>query len=101
MILEPCTSSGIQTASAAISTRPGTLCSIDLMPPSVGTSVLKIYDNPSAASGTILFECAVSAGVGSQSINMSMARYVGNGIYASLVDAQGDATYVVGYTVGG
>lgn len=101
MILEPCTSSGLQVASAAISTHPGLLCAIDLMPPSTGSAVLKIYDNPTSAAGTILFECSIAAGVGSQSVNMSMARYVGKGIYASLTNASADATYVVGYTVVG
>ncbi len=101
MILEPCTSSGEKTASAAISTHPGLLMAVDLIPPSVGTAVLKIYDNPSAASGTIIFECATTAGVASQSFSFNMARYAGTGIYASLVDAQGDASYVVGYVVSG
>lgn len=99
MILEPCTSSGEKSASALISSHPGLLMAIDLLPPASGAATLVIYDNNAAsASGTVLFECSVSSGTASSSINMSMARYSGKGLYAVLT---GTTTYVVGYTVGG
>lgn len=95
MILEPSTSSGAQTADGVIYAAPAILQSIDLMPPASGVATLKIYDHPSAASGTLLATLEVAAGANSQSIHMTTARRALRGLYADLT---GTTTFVVGFS---
>ena len=94
MILEPCTSSGEKSGSAVILANPGYLCSIDILPPASGNASLKIYDNASAASGTILWEGQVQTGGNSLHMQFGQAVYAAKGIYASLT---GTTTIVVRY----
>lgn len=95
MILTPVTVSGSLSASQAISTLPGRLMSITLMPPATGTATLVLYDNASAASGTILDMVYVSA-TSTQSININcvVGKAYQKGLYASLT---GTTSFNVGY----
>lgn len=94
MIIEPCITSGEKSASAVICAAPALLVAIDLLPPSEGSATLKIYDNASAASGTIIFEATVASGGSSITTNLTMPRLAIKGLYASLT---GTTTYIVGF----
>ena len=100
MIIEPAKMSGEKTASTAIYARPCLLAAVDILPPSTGSATLKIYDNASAASGTIIFEASVVAGTAATSVNMSMARYAQYGLYASWTNTSGDSAFNVGFIAG-
>ncbi len=91
----PATSSGSKSADAAILTQPGRLLCIDLNPPAASDATLVIYDNASAASGTVLMTVTATAGQGS--VHIETDRICNNGIY---VDVTGTTTYVIGYSVG-
>jgi hypothetical protein len=93
MIPEPCKSSGEKSASAVIFAAPALLTSIDILPPASGNAVLKIYDNPSAASGTLLWEGQVQTAGTSLTVDLSIPVWAGTGIYASLSGTA--TTYVV------
>lgn len=95
MILEPATSSGAKTADAVIYAAPAILQFIDIMPPAAGVATLKIYDHPSAASGTLLATVEVAAGMNSVSVNLTTARRALTGLYADLT---GTTTYIVGFS---
>ena len=94
MILEPATVSGEKSASAVIYAAPAALIGIDLLPPSSGIATLKIYDHPSAASGTIVAELVVAAGMNAQSVHLAVSRRALTGLYASLT---GTTTYIVAF----
>lgn len=96
MGLHPVTMSGNKTANAAIWARPGILRSVDLSPPTTGVVVLKIYDNPSAASGTILARFDLPSGVASISLP-ELDRSAATGLYAEL---SGTYTGTVNFNVG-
>lgn len=96
MILEPVTMSGNKTASTAIWARPGILGVIDLSPPATGVVTLKIYDNPTAASGTVIARLDLPAGVASLN-NIQICRQALTGIYAEL---SGTYTGTINFNVG-
>lgn len=96
MILEPCTMSGNKTSSTAITARPGILAVIDISPPATGVVVLKVYDNPSAASGTVLARIDLPAGVASKN-NLSIGRQAATGLYAEL---SGTYTGTINFNIG-
>ena len=96
MILEPCTMSGNKTASTAIWARPGILGVIDLGAPTTGVVTLKIYDNPTAASGTVLARIDLPAGVTSVN-NLQVGRQALTGLYAEL---SGTYTGTINFNIG-
>lgn len=96
MIHEPCTMSGNKTASAVIWARPGILGVLDLSPPTTGVVTLKIYDNASAASGTVLARVDLPAGVVSSN-NIHVGRQALLGLYAEL---SGTYTGTINYNIG-
>jgi hypothetical protein len=77
----PSTPSGdLAVGTTAVSTKPGRLRSVMLFGGSATSSVI-VYDNPSAASGTVLarLQCAAS---GAQSIDFDEGIAVNTGITA-------------------
>lgn len=96
MIQSPVTMSGNKTASAVITARPGVLGVIDISPPSTGVTILKIYDNPTAASGTVIARVDIAAGTDSVN-NMGYLRQALTGMYAEL---SGTYTGTINFNVG-
>lgn len=96
MFLEPFTMSGNKTASTAIWARPGILGTLDLSPPATGVVTLKIYDNPTAASGTLLARVDLPAGVNSVT-NIQLRRQAATGLYAEL---SGTYTGTINFNIG-
>lgn len=96
----PATSSGsiAVTAGAVVSAMPGLLCNVILNPGSAASSVT-LYDNASAASGTVLWSAVAAASTNSVSSNFSIPVAVSKGIY--IVVAGTAATAVVTFTQGG
>ena len=60
----PAIPANINTSDAAALATSGRLCSVGIFPTGAVTPTITIYDNASAASGTILFgPCKISSGV--------------------------------------
>lgn len=95
----PATSSGLKSADAAISTISGRLLGLYLIADGTNAATLTVYDNASAASGTVLCKISIPAG---QTYNDSHLPgegvVVNNGIYAD-VSGTG-AQYIVHYSIG-
>ncbi len=99
MSYEPCTSSGsLAVGTTAVSTKPGLLCNIVLNPGSAASTVT-IYDNPSAASGTILWSMVGVANGSSIPVEFSAPLVASLGL--TVVVAGTVATALIGYTQGG
>lgn len=92
------TTSDEQSASAAIMARPGFLHGFELLPPLLGTSTLKIYDNAAVATGKLVAEATVAAGQNSMWLNFSSPRVLNQGCYASLSGSA--TTYIVSFSLG-
>lgn len=90
-------SSGTKSASGVILGAGGYLCSIDIDPPASGSATLIIYDNPSAASGTVLSRMTVQAGQNSINVNLNAPQIANSGIYAALT---GTTNFVIGFQRG-
>lgn len=85
-----CQSSGELAASAVVAARPARLCAVTLTP-AAANSTLIIYDNASAASGTILMEMTVLASAKSETISLNFSPEALKGLYASLSGASAKA----------
>lgn len=99
MAYEPATSSGsLAVGTNTVSTKPGLLCNLVLNPGSAASSIT-VYDNATAASGTVL--CSLLATANGQSVTASIAApiVVNNGI--TVVVAGTAATATLSYTAGG
>lgn len=77
------TSSGSLAASAAVAARPALVTAITLIP-AAAACTLTIYDNASAASGTVLAELALLANAKSETIAFNLPIEADKGVYASL-----------------
>lgn len=84
------TTSGLLSASAAVYALPGKLWGLSLSP-AAAASTLIIYDNASAASGTVLAKLVVPANSATVDIVFNQGIQAQIGIYASLSGAAADA----------
>jgi hypothetical protein len=78
----PATSSGLKSASAAILVGPGTLKGLTVVGGSDATTVI-VYDNPSAASGTVLEKIVIPAAE-SLRVDYSCGVVANSGLYVSI-----------------
>jgi hypothetical protein len=93
---EPCTSSGsLAVGTTAVLAKPGLLHSVILNPGSAA-STITVYDNASAASGTVLASLVAAASTSSVSVSFNSPIYSVNGL--TVVVAGTAATGIVGYT---
>ena len=94
------TSSGkITTSTSAVWAMPGTLCEVDVSPPDSGIAVVTLYDNPSAASGTVLALLEIASGT--TSANEWVGPVVANkGIYAAVTGVTTGVEVVVKFMAG-
>lgn len=97
--MNPATSSGLKTADAAILAMPGTLMGLTVLTDGTNDATVILYDNASAASGTVLAKLKVPGAELSKELVVAECGIVANhGIYA---DVEGDgAEYIVQYTAG-
>ncbi len=94
MILEPCTSSGLKSSSTAICAAPGLLVGITLIQAAAAATLI-IYDNASAASGTVLAQLNTTINTDSKTITFDMPVFASQGIYAAVTGTS--AGYIVHY----
>lgn len=92
----PANSSGLKTANAAIATRNCRLLGVTLIPAAAASSVV-IYDNTSAASGTVLAKLGAVANGESVQIWFEDGVEALNGLYAVISGAS--AEYIVHYAL--
>lgn len=78
----PATSSGLLSADAAVATKSAKIHSVILIGGSDAATVT-VYDNPSAASGTVLVKLACAAGA-SEVYHAPVGIVVNNGIYVDV-----------------
>ncbi len=79
---EPCTSSGeLAVGTTAVCGVPALLTSLSLAPAAADCSI-KVYDNASAASGTILTEITLKANTGSVQYTFESPIYSTRGLTA-------------------
>lgn len=95
---QPATSSGLKSADAAIMAMPGKLCGVILLADGTNAATLIIYDNASAASGTVLAKLSVDAGTTESQIQLPIPVVCNNGIYCDVGGT--DAAYIVYYQQG-
>jgi hypothetical protein len=91
----PCTSSGLQTGSAAIIARPALLHGITLIQASAACTAIA-YDNATTNAGTVLEE--VNNTVNASTVNVKFTHPVecSKGIYVALTGT--GANYIVHYS---
>ena len=87
-------SAGLKSADAVISDHPTILKGVDILEGGADATLI-LYDNASAASGTVLWKGSVSNGNGSIHLE-GIDVLAENGIYADITGAS--AEYVVRYT---
>lgn len=81
----PCTSSGLVSASAVISAYPGRLRGLSVGADGTNAATVILYDNASAASGTVLAKVVVDATTTHDEVHIpDDGVVVNNGIYASI-----------------
>ena len=91
-------SSGEKTTDAVIADRRSSLHGVLLIPDGTNDLTLVIYDNASAASGTILFKAIVKGSDTSfQWLSPEGGIRAVNGMYADITTS-GSASYIVHYT---
>jgi hypothetical protein len=94
----PSTTSGLKSADVAIMTKPGKIKSVILLADGTNAATLILYDNASAASGTVLVKIAVDAGLVYESFNSDHGIVCNNGIYADVTGT--GAEFIVHYELG-
>lgn len=88
-----CNSSGLKTADAAIRTAPGWFCGAEIITNAASDAAITVYDNASAASGTVLFQGTVAAAANFGGVTFPIPIRSVNGIY---VDVSGTgASYII------
>lgn len=98
-LTESATSSGLQNADAAIAARPARLLGLQVVGDGTNAATVVVYDNASAASGTVLAKVVVDAGLVEAHPALPIGGVCANkGIY---VDVTGTgAEYIVYYCLG-
>lgn len=97
-MIGPASYSGEKSADAVIYAAPAFLHGFELQPPTIGYATLKIYDNASAASGTLIASATVAAGMNSIYLDFTAARACNNGIYADITVTSTSTTYSVAFS---
>lgn len=97
----PVDSSDSQSASKQITAMPSMVAGIDMISPSSGTALLTIYDseNASLSGKKILAEMEVDAGMPSCNHEYTNMVLANRGIYASLTDTSGSASFIIRYAL--
>lgn len=93
----PAKSSGSQTADAAIAARTSVLHSAILIADGTNAASIIIYDNPSAASGTVLARISIPAGGTYQLFHSMSGVEAFTGIYADVTGT--GAVYIIHYSL--
>lgn len=97
MNLEPATSSGLLSADTAVSAAPCRLLGLQVLADGTNAATVIIYDNASAASGTVLVKVIVDATLTSQDARIPLAGIVANkGLYADVTGT--GAEFIVHYS---
>lgn len=96
---EACTSSGVKTADAVISAQSSLLHGLSLGAPDSGSLTVTVYDNATAASGTVLATYEVASGTTGLHVNFSSPVCANKGIYLDLGGTETGATAVVYFSV--
>ena len=96
MAYEIATSSGLLSSSSAVSANPAELHSFMVTAPTAGSGSITIYDNPSAASGTVLAVMTVEAGSPGACCSFDHPIAANTGIYAAIAGT--GVTAVVTYS---
>lgn len=96
---EVATSSGLKSSSAVIAARPARLLGLQVLADGTNAATVIIYDNASAASGTILAKVIVDATLTAQDARIPLCGVAANnGIYASISGT--GAECIVHYSLG-
>ncbi len=88
-----CISSGLLTADKSIYDGRGTLNAITITTDGTNAATLTIYDNASAASGTVLYQGKVAGAALSHDQAWNLAVRCENGLYADISGT--GASYIV------
>lgn len=83
----PSTSSGLKAASTAIHPRSAVLTSLICEGDGINVATIIIYDNASAASGTVVAKAIVPAGSRTVHLTFDAPIVASNGLYLSLSGA--------------
>lgn len=96
------TSTGQQTATAQLTTSPGSIAGIDLMPPNAGYSILTIYDTNVGSTGALIVtQLYVDAGTVGVNHEYFAPVAINKGIYCTLVNTGGTGSqYFLRYNAG-
>ena len=82
--MEPSTSSGLKDADAVIHARPCRVMSIIAIADGTNAATIDLYDNASAASGTLLAKIIVDAGLVYEQFHIDGGITANNGVYLDL-----------------
>ena len=105
MILEPYIMSGELKAATSltfqVSALPGLLMAVDLIPPSSGNALIKIYDSDVGvtSTATCVFEAQITTATSTNSLSLPMARYLRKGIYVVITDSSTSCIANVGFSI--
>lgn len=94
----PSTSSGLKSADAVISAATSTLRGLTVIADGTNEATVILYDNASAASGTVLDKVIVDAGLTHVYVPYHGGVVALNGIYADVTGT--GAAYIVHYSRG-
>lgn len=95
MAHNPSNSSGLLAASAAVSALPAYVSSLQVVTDGTNQATVILYDNPSAASGTVLVKIVVPGASGNGFMHFNSMLIANKGIYCSVSGTGAGA--VVGY----
>lgn len=96
--MSPANSSGLKSADAVISALPARLLGIQLFADGTNQATITVYDNATAASGTVLAQVIVDAGLVAQDAQLPNPGIIANnGLYAD-VSGTG-ATYIIHWSI--
>jgi hypothetical protein len=91
----PALSSGLKTADAAILAQSGAVRGLTVTADGTNAATVVLYDNDSAASGTVLAKITVDAGATQECLIPEGGIHAANGIYADVTGT--GAEYIVLY----
>lgn len=105
MFINYSTSSGLQSATTQLTSMPGALLGVDLMPPNAGYATLTVYDSNNANAGgsdLIISQLIVDAGTVGLNHEYFVPVAVNRGIYCTLIYTGGstNANFFLRYSLG-
>lgn len=86
----PATTSGVISADGVVTDRPARIMSVTLIPAAAASSII-LYDNASAASGTVLAQLSAVANGASVHWSVTAGVVCNFGIYADITGASANA----------